>query len=110
MSLPQLEQTGTEGHYRLAGELSFETVPALLERGERLFERERQLWIDLAGISRADSAGLALLIEWARRARQSGAAIHFINLPEQMRDIVRVSGLDNVLPFGGHNAGTEDNL
>jgi len=88
-----------EGYFRLVGELSFDTVPNLVERGEELFDGSPVLCIDLSGVDRADSAGLALLIEWTRSAREEGKQIRFVNIPAQMRDIARVSGLDNVLPF-----------
>jgi phospholipid transport system transporter-binding protein len=84
----------------VSGELSFATVPALLEQGSVLLagcgERIR---LDLGGVTRADSAGLALLIEWLRIARRRRAVIEFRNIPPQMLAIARVSGLDSVLPL-----------
>ena len=55
---------------------------------------------DLAGVERADSAGLALLIEWMRRARRAGRPVRFLNLPPQMLEIARAASLDRVLPLG----------
>lgn len=89
----------SEGCFDLAGELSFESVPALLAQSEPLFDGCPRLCIGLAGVSRSDSAGLALLIEWVRRARGRGQPIRLLEMPPQMQDIVRVSGLDTVLPF-----------
>lgn len=104
MSGARLEKGALEGQFRAVGELSFETVPALLQQSQPLFASCPQLQIDLSGVSRADSAGLALLIEWVRRARALDQEVSLLNMPEQMRDIVRVSGLDNVLPFGSSAA------
>jgi ABC-type transporter Mla MlaB component len=54
--------------------------------------------IDLAGVTRSDSAGLALLIEWLRESERQGRTITFLNMPAQMQSIARVCGLDGILP------------
>lgn len=100
MSAPRLEQGRLEGHFRLHGALTFDTVPDLLERSMPLLAGCPALEIDLAQVERVDSAGLALLTEWARLAAGLQQQLAYINMPPQMRDLVRVSGLDNVLPFG----------
>lgn len=85
------------------GELNFSTVPALLERGAALLAGHAgaAVRLDLGGVTRADSAGLALLIEWLRVARRNRASIEIRNMPAQLRAIARVSGLDAILPAGG---------
>ncbi|MCC6207860.1 MAG: STAS domain-containing protein [Gammaproteobacteria bacterium] len=86
----------------VSGELNFSTVPALLERGSALLAGcEGQVRLDLGGVTRADSAGLALLIEWLRVARRGRARLEIRNMPAQLRAIARVSGLDSILPMGG---------
>lgn len=99
MSAARLEQNGQDGHFRLQGELTFDTVSELLASSEPLLARCPRIQIDLAGIGRADSAGLALLAEWTRRAALGRRTIDFINTPSQMRALAHVSGLDSVLPF-----------
>ncbi len=98
MSQPSLTPHG-EGRYVLAGELSWQTVPALLRRAELRFEPQAELVIDLAQVERSDSAGLALLTEWLRQARRRGARLRFVGLPEQMRSLARVSGVLDILPL-----------
>ena len=100
MAAAQLQKGELEGRFRLVGELSFDTVPQLIEQAAAVFPDCPELEVDLGGVRRSDSAGLALLIEWVRQARAVDQTIRLVNMPEQMRDIVRVSGLDNVLPFG----------
>jgi phospholipid transport system transporter-binding protein len=48
-------------------------------------------------VTRADSAGLALLIEFLRTAGHAGNSVHFVNVPEQLLSIARVSGLESIL-------------
>jgi len=88
-----------EGVYHLSGELVFETVPDVLERSVMMFQSGVDVDIDLSGVVRADSAGLALLIEWVRRANKQRHKMVFRNMPEQMSAIVGLVGLDEVLPL-----------
>ncbi|WP_258868027.1 lipid asymmetry maintenance protein MlaB [Alkalilimnicola ehrlichii] len=50
-------------------------------------------------MERADSAGLALLVEWTRVAQMQGQDIRFVKMSPQMQAIAEVSGLQDVLPF-----------
>lgn len=92
-------RTGPDGRLSLEGELSFETVVQLLGEIRRLLDKDTEIRVDLQGVSRADSAGLALLVEWMRIAKELGKSIRFLNIPQQMLAIARVSGLDQVLPL-----------
>jgi len=90
---------GADDRLVVEGELDFTTVVALLGDAQPLFDAGSEVRIDLQGITRSDSAGLALLIEWMRTAQRLGKAIKFLNIPPQMLDIARVSSLDQVLPL-----------
>jgi phospholipid transport system transporter-binding protein len=87
------------GRYRVGGEMGFASVSALLESSLPAFaSAEAELEIDLSGVSRVDSAGLALLVEWLRRAKGQGKTIVFRHIPDQLRAIARVSDLEGILP------------
>ncbi|NIR58420.1 MAG: STAS domain-containing protein [Gammaproteobacteria bacterium] len=89
-----------EGRFRLRGALSFASVPGLLAQRERLFESAPGfVEIDLSGVSRSDSAGLALLVDWMREAQRRTVDIRYLNMPQQMLAIARVSSLDGILPL-----------
>ncbi len=76
------------------------TVPELLSTSQEMFAgTQGKVNVDLAAVSRSDSAGLALLIAWMRLAQAYNFEIHFENLPEQMRQIARVSELEPLLPI-----------
>lgn len=104
MSEGRVEKTAT-GTYRLAGELSFTTVPQVWSRAMALIREDATasdaFRIDLADVERADSAGVALLLEWLREARRRGKRLQLDNMPAQMQSIARVSGLDDLLGTGG---------
>ena len=80
-----------------SGALTFDTVPGLYKSSDSWFADGGEIVIDLAQVTRADSAGLALMIEWLRRARVSSGKLHFANIPAQMQTLIRVNGLQDAL-------------
>ena len=86
-----------EGRWQIEGELGFKSVSGILARAGRLMSSGENIEMDLKGVTRADSAGLALLIEWLREAERAGKSIVFVNVPVQMLSIARISGLDAIL-------------
>ena len=101
MEAPRIE-VKADGSISVSGELNHQTVPSLLKQsGELLFRGDGNpggdIAIDLSAVSRADSAGVALLIEWLRQAKRNNKTIRFSNMPEQMHEIATVSGVDKLL-------------
>jgi len=85
------------GQWLLEGELGFATVPRVLRHAGASMRGLASLQVDLKGVTRADSAGLALLVEWLRESERAGLPIRFINVPVQLLSIARVCGLDGIL-------------
>jgi phospholipid transport system transporter-binding protein len=85
------------GQYVLEGELSFASVGQALRKTAKLFAAPQQAVFDLAGIAKADSAGLALLLEWLRRAGRAGVELHYANVPRQLLAMAQVAGVDGIL-------------
>ncbi|MCB1825317.1 MAG: STAS domain-containing protein [Candidatus Competibacteraceae bacterium] len=83
---------------RVQGELNFDSVAALWETTEALFADTSLLRIDLSGVSRSNSAGVALLVQWLRQARRRQRELLFVDIPAQMRAIIRVADLETLLP------------
>ena len=85
---------GAGGVLSVRGALTFATVGALRGPGVEALAANADATVDFAAVDRADSAGLALLVEWLRAARRRGARVRFANAPEQLRAIAGTSGLD----------------
>lgn len=83
--------------YGVSGAMTFESVTELWRQSESMFADNTVVEIDLAKVSRTDSAGLALLIEWMRGASRQGGRIEFLNLPDQMLELARVSNVEHLL-------------
>lgn len=94
-----IKETG-DGQFAVEGELSKLTVPAVWRSANGLIKSASQdLVFDLTGVTRTDSAGLALLLEWMTLAHKKGLQIHFRNLPAQLWDIAKVSDLEDIIPL-----------
>ncbi len=87
------------GEARVEGALDFDTVRPLFTAGEALLRRPGALRIDLGGIDSANSAGLALLLEWLDLARARRVDLRFANPPDALLRIAALSNADGLLPF-----------
>ncbi|HTU65341.1 MAG TPA: STAS domain-containing protein [Steroidobacteraceae bacterium] len=87
------------GRVVVTGELTFATAREAREAGTRLLEGSgaRQFVIDCAGVERADSAGLAVLLDWKSWARRKSRPVTFENLPPSLVAIAKISEVDGLL-------------
>lgn len=99
--------------YSVTGDLNFSSVPDLWRDSSEQFRKvttagssreqdstgNNTIVIDLSGVSRSDSSGLALLIEWMRLSKKTGLDIQFQNIPQQMQNIAKVCGVADKLPL-----------
>jgi phospholipid transport system transporter-binding protein len=96
VSRARLEALG-EGRFRVSGVLDATTATDVLEQSQSRFTQAPNVEVDLGGVGESDSAGLALLIEWLRMARQSGKQIHFANVPAQIEALARISEVEDLI-------------
>ena len=89
------------GHWALAGDLGLETAAGILAQGESAFSGVARADVDLSRVTDADSAGLAVLIEWVRGACGSGRSITYHGLPPRLAELARIGGVADLLPIAG---------
>lgn len=77
-----------------ADALSFERAARGYARADELIADGH---IDLSAVTQVDSAGIALLLEMARRARRRGAALEFVQAPPQLRGLLAFFGVGELL-------------
>ena len=87
------------GRFRLSGHLGFESATRALEESQRLFADHKKIQLDLSGVQSADSAGLALLVEWTGRAKREKRKLSIVNAPNQAVALARISEVDEILPL-----------
>lgn len=81
----------------IEGELSFAHMRDWLPQADDLATRG---CIDLTGITRMDSAGVAFLLELTRRANRKGLDLIFINASPQSRGLLEFLQINSVLRLG----------
>lgn len=95
--MSSLELAG--GVMRLAGELDHATVGSLRQQAARLLRAEsaRDVIVDCSGVTRSNSAGLALLLAILRDGAVLDKTISISHLPAEMQQMARVCELAAIL-------------
>ena len=99
------------GEFRLAaladdrlgasGPLTFATARAARLAGlEVLRSGAQPLQIDCAGLTAADSAGLAVLLDWLAAAKLAGRQLQLRALPDGLLALGRISEVEQLLSTG----------
>jgi phospholipid transport system transporter-binding protein len=55
--------------------------------------------VDLNGLERTDSAGLAWLINLVRDSKQQGFTVYFENIPDELNNLAKISDASTLLPL-----------
>ena len=88
------------GRFVLSGAFGYATARRILEEGSAAFESHESVVVDLSGVTQADSAGLAVLLEWVTWAHREGREIRFQQMPKAIRAIARISEVEGLLEPG----------
>ncbi len=82
---------------RLSGPVTLNTVAPLLVRGRGLLPQlPEEATLDLSGVTRIDSAGVAMLVElWRQRERQ-GTRLGFAAIPAELKPFLQLYALEPV--------------
>ncbi len=91
MSAARIE--GGEGRFAVSGTLTRDSVTELWRLGAEEFSGQPSVELDLAQVSKCDSAGVAMLVDWLGIARRKGQELHFRSVPAQMLAIAQVCDL-----------------
>ncbi|MBI2381557.1 MAG: STAS domain-containing protein [Gammaproteobacteria bacterium] len=92
------------GGFLLRGRLDFDSAPLLWQERERLLAQGDSLDLDLSELEQANSAGLACLLNLHGAFLHAGKRLVLSQVPGQLRDMARVSGVDDILPFAENAA------
>ena len=89
----------SSGRVTVTGELTFGTARDSRTLGILVLEgsRAERIVIDCSGVSRADSAGLAVLLDWLAWGRKRSRPVSLENLPASLLAIARISEVDTLL-------------
>lgn len=102
-----IDTSFTAGKYVvcLKGELDLSGSPqleaALLEAEQ---SHAKEIVVDLDELTFVDSSGLAVLVDAARRSATNGDQLRITAARDHVARVLRLTGLDTVLPFVGEPA------
>ncbi|HET7202061.1 MAG TPA: STAS domain-containing protein [Steroidobacteraceae bacterium] len=88
------------GRLEARGAICYDSAARALQAGLDLIPRGQACTIDLSKVTEADSAGLAVLVEWLATARKRKSTIHYEGIPAQILAVARISDLDDLLTDG----------
>ncbi|MES9861582.1 MAG: STAS domain-containing protein [Candidatus Thiodiazotropha sp. LLP2] len=102
----KIEQTDGS-KFQVHGTMTFEHAKSLLQQSEKLFAALPEIEIDLSQVEKADSAGLALMLEWMAWAAERKAQISFSGVPEAVLSVAHLCQIDSLLDGYITHAGSE---
>lgn len=85
------------GKFEISGDMSFETAEQILRASQKAFRQYEDVSVDMSAVEKADSAGLALLLEWMSWARQGIANIDFVEIPVSVLAIAHAAELGDII-------------
>ena len=88
---------GTPGTLAVSGTLGFATAAAALQALDEALRAGDRRQLDLAGVGTCDSAGLACMLAVLAAARGRGQAVSLRHVPDGLRTLARVSGVEVLL-------------
>lgn len=95
MSLLNIVHEGA-GCYTIDGDLTFAAMDKKTVSSFGFLSTAKQITLDFGKVGNADSAGLALMLEWIKHARTKRVQLRFINLPAQILSLAKLCGLDDM--------------
>jgi anti-anti-sigma factor len=99
VSEPSLSQQPGADTWLLSGVVVTGTVSALVPLGRRCIDDTTgpEVTFNLSDVTESDSAAVALLIDWFRYAKQHNKQLVLEKMPDKMRDVIKVDGLEKIL-------------
>lgn len=93
-----------DGQVRLRGTLTFDTCAGLYRTMQsHLTTGHLPQDINLSGISKSDSAGLALLLEWQSVCQKAGKPLSVSGAPDSLVELARLCDADKRLKLSGRD-------
>ena len=91
-----------QGDARLAGPLTFATCTSVFNHLEQRKGDPLSVGrVDLSGVTEADSAGLALLLEWQSRRKAAGGELEITHAPDLLLQLARLADATRPLNLTG---------
>ena len=80
--------------YFVEGDLTFFTLNKKTIKSFNFLNVTKKICIDLEKVTSADSAGLALMVEWIKHSKLHSTKLTFKNIPQQLLTLAKLSDFD----------------
>jgi phospholipid transport system transporter-binding protein len=97
-----------DGEWLIHGELTFTSIQGKFIDSPPFLRGGKEIILDFSHVTNTDSAGLALMIEWIKLSRHQHAKLQFRNVPKQLLNLAKLSGLDKTHYFSLNKKPTDN--
>ncbi|SDY02946.1 phospholipid transport system transporter-binding protein [Nitrosomonas halophila] len=84
------------------GPILFENVMRVMQAGVVRIGG-RRLEVDFTHVTEVDSSAVSMLLEWLRTAQAKGCQLRLVNLPENLRSLIKLYDVVDLLPLDDRN-------
>jgi anti-anti-sigma regulatory factor len=82
----------------LSGAITFENFAVMRQRGiDAVNASAGEACLDIGGIDHANTLAVGAMVAWVRHGEHQNTKVKFVNVPDALRKIIRVSGLTDIL-------------
>lgn len=86
-----------KNRWQLFGELLCDDANTILQESESIQIEGTQLTIDFSAVTDIDTASIALMLAWQRRAKAEFCEIVFVNVPEGIKSLALLYGVEDFI-------------
>jgi phospholipid transport system transporter-binding protein len=98
--MPALDiKPGNNGQFLLSGILSRDTVMNNWSLRDKGFKQGSEVLLDLAGVTKVDTAGLAWLVNLVAECRSLKIPLKLSNVPLTLLKLAKISDVEGILPL-----------
>lgn len=83
--------------WRLSGKLVTDNAQAVMQESDALNVPDSGWAIDFANVEAIDSATVALLLAWVRRAKASSRSLSLVNVPNNLKSLIKLYGVEAII-------------
>jgi phospholipid transport system transporter-binding protein len=96
--------SAAEGQLRLVGAVDYDNAPSLATQFDHyLHTKQSALSLDMSQVTHINSAGMALLINYFKKAKKKGIVLQFCSVPPQLARIAALTRVDKILNLPQEN-------
>ncbi len=85
--------TQTDSSWEVQGDILMDSANQLLEQSRKLALTGNNI-VDFEKVSDLDTSAVSLMLEWERRAIKEGKQLTFVNLPENLKSLIDLYGVE----------------